>query len=88
MESLVAICSNKPNIKIDDIINKLTDVLAVVILPLFQRSEYPPAMLAIAIANYISKKDVQANNLLKLCAKMPYQPEFGEELEKAWLLHA
>ena len=45
-------------------------------------------MLAIAIANFIAKKDVQANNLLKLCAKMPYQPEFGEELEKAWLLHA
>ena len=35
MESLVAICSNKPNLKIDDMINKLTDVLSVVMLFLF-----------------------------------------------------
>lgn len=45
-------------------------------------------MLAIAIAKFIQKKDVEANNFLKLCAKLSYQPEYGEELEKAWLLHA
>ena len=31
-------------------------------------------MLAVAIANFMAKKDVQGNNLLKLCAKIPYQP--------------
>ena len=45
-------------------------------------------MLAIAIAKFITKKDVEGNNFLKLCDKITYQPEFGEELEKAWLLHA
>jgi uncharacterized protein (UPF0212 family) len=45
-------------------------------------------MLAIAIAKYMTKKETDGNNFLKLCAKMTYQPEFGEELEKAWLLHA
>ena len=45
-------------------------------------------MLAIAIAKYMLKKDTEANNFLKLCSKMPYQPDCGEELEKAWLLHA
>jgi hypothetical protein len=45
-------------------------------------------MLAIAIAKFLQKKDVEANNFLKLCAKLSYQPEYGEELEKAWLLHA
>ncbi len=45
-------------------------------------------MLAIAIIKYLQKKDVEGNNFLKLCAKLPYQPEYGEELEKAWLLHA
>lgn len=45
-------------------------------------------MFAIAIAKFIAGKDVEASNFLKLCAKISYQPEFGEELEKAWLLHA
>jgi hypothetical protein len=45
-------------------------------------------MLTIAIAKYMMKKETDGNNFLKLCAKMPYQPEYGEELEKAWLLHA
>ena len=45
-------------------------------------------MLAIAIAKFITKKDVEGNNFLKLCDKITYQPEFGEELEKAWMLHA
>ena len=45
-------------------------------------------MLAIAIAKYMQSKDTEGNNFLKLCAKMPYQPGYGEELEKAWLLHA
>ncbi len=45
-------------------------------------------MLAIAITKFLQKKDVQGNNFLKLCAKLPYQPEHGEQLEKAWLLHA
>ena len=45
-------------------------------------------MFAIAIAKFLTTKDVEATNFLKLCAKMNYQPEFGEELEKAWLLFA
>lgn len=53
-----------------------------------QRSEYLPAMFAIAIAKFLAGKDVEASNFLKLCGKITYQPEFGEELEKAWLLHA
>lgn len=35
-------------------------------------------MLAIAIAKYMQNKDTEGNNFLKLCAKMPYQPEYGE----------
>jgi hypothetical protein len=35
-------------------------------------------MFAIAIAKFISKKDVEGNNFLKLCGKISYQPEFGE----------
>lgn len=45
-------------------------------------------MFAMAIAKYMAGKDVEASNFLKLCAKINYLPEFGEELEKAWLLHA
>ena len=45
-------------------------------------------MFAIAIAKFLTGKDVEAANFLKLCGKLNYQPEFGEELEKAWLLHA
>ena len=45
-------------------------------------------MLALAIAKFMAKKDTEGNNFLKLCSKMPYQPDCGEELEKAWLLHA
>lgn len=35
-------------------------------------------MFAMAIAKFIAKKDVEANNFLKLCGKIAYQPEFGE----------
>lgn len=73
---------------IEDIIKKLVDVLSVVILFSIQRSQYLPAMFAIAIAKFIAAKDVEASNFLKLCGKISYQPQFGEELEKAWLLHA
>lgn len=41
-----------------------------------------------AMIKFMMGKDTEANNFLKLCAKMNYQPEFGEELEKAWLLSA
>lgn len=34
-------------------------------------------MLAIAITKFLQKKDVEGNNFLKLCAKLPYQPEHG-----------
>jgi hypothetical protein len=45
-------------------------------------------MLAMAMVKFLSSKEVEANNFLKICAKMTYQPEFGEELEKSWLLSA
>lgn len=51
MEALVTMCSGKSNINLEDIAKKLVDVLVV-------RSEYPPAMLAIAIAKFLQKKDV------------------------------
>lgn len=35
-------------------------------------------MLAIAIAKYMQNKDTEGNNFLKLCAKMTYQPGYGE----------
>jgi hypothetical protein len=35
-------------------------------------------MFAIAIAKFLAGKDVEASNFLKLCAKISYQPEFGE----------
>jgi hypothetical protein len=31
-------------------------------------------MLAIAIAKFIMKKDVEGNNFLKICGKIAYQP--------------
>jgi len=34
-------------------------------------------MFAISIAKFLSGKDVEAANFLKLCAKINYQPEFG-----------
>ena len=45
-------------------------------------------MFAISIAKFLTGRDVEAGNFLKLCSKLSYQPEYGEELEKAWLLHA
>ena len=45
-------------------------------------------MLAIAIAKFMIKKDAEGNNFLKLCDKLVYQQEYGEDIEKAWLLHA
>ena len=59
---------------IEDTIKKLVEVLTAVIYILIQRSEYPPAMFAIAIAKYLAGKDVEAANFLKLCAKITYQP--------------
>ena len=41
---------------------------------MIQRSEYPPAMFAIAIAKFLAGKEVEATNFLKLCAKINYQP--------------
>lgn len=35
-------------------------------------------MFAISIAKYLAAKDLEAANFLKLCAKINYQPEFGE----------
>ena len=45
-------------------------------------------MFGIAILKFLAKKETEAKNFLKLLAKKPYDSECGEELEKAWLLHA
>jgi hypothetical protein len=88
MYALVTMCNGKSSTNLEDLVKKLSEVLISVTLRSTQKAEYPPAMLAIAIVKYLQKKDVEGNNFLKLCAKLPYQPEYGEELEKAWLLHA
>jgi hypothetical protein len=43
-----------------------------------QRTDYAPAMFAIAIAKFLSKKETEAKNFLKLLAKRPYETEVGE----------
>ncbi len=45
-------------------------------------------MLALAVAKFITKKQTDAKNLLKMLWKKPYQTEYGEDLERAWLLYA
>lgn len=47
-----------------------------------------PALLALAFGKLIIKKDTDAKNILKVLWKKPYTSEYGEDLERAWLLHA
>ena len=45
-------------------------------------------MFAAAILKYIERKETEAKNFLKLVSKLSYESEYGEEIEKAWLLLA
>ena len=45
-------------------------------------------MMALSVGRFIAKKQTEAKNLLKLLWKRPYSMEFGEDLERAWLLYA
>ena len=45
-------------------------------------------MLALAVGKFVQKKSTDAKNLLKLLWKMQYTTEYGEDLERAWLLYA
>ncbi|KAL4503354.1 hypothetical protein ABPG72_000960 [Tetrahymena utriculariae] len=51
-------------------------------------NDYIPAMLALAVGKFIQKKSTDAKNLLKLLWKRQYTTEYGEDLERAWLLSA
>jgi tetratricopeptide repeat protein 21B len=51
-------------------------------------SEFIPAMLCLAVIRFIQKKQTEAKNLLKILWKKPYSSEYGEDLERAWLLYA
>ncbi len=87
MEAYVIIMKGNSKL-LEPVHTRLIEVLSLVSFLLFQRSEYPPALLAMAMVKFMMGKDTEGNNFLKVCAKMNYQPEFGEELEKAWLLSA
>jgi hypothetical protein len=45
-------------------------------------------MLALAVGKCIAKKQTDAKNLLKMLWKRNYSTEFGEDLERAWLLYS
>lgn len=45
-------------------------------------------MLALAVGKFILKKTTDAKNLLKILWKRPYTSEFGDDMERAWLLYA
>lgn len=53
-----------------------------------KNQEYVPAIFALTILKFLAKKETEAKNFLKILAKKNYDSENGEELEKAWLLHA
>jgi hypothetical protein len=56
MEAYVTIM--KGNVKtLDPIMNKLIEVLSIVIFFTIQRSDYPPALLAMAIIKFMQGKD-------------------------------
>jgi len=40
------------------------------------------------LSKFISKKQNEAKEYLKSIGKQPYSPQYGEELEKAWLVFA
>jgi len=50
--------------------------------------DFIPAMFVLSIGKFIAKKQTEAKNYLKILWKRPYTTEFGEDLERAWLLYA
>ncbi len=50
--------------------------------------DYVPAMLSLAVGKFIQKKTTDAKNILKTLWKRPYASEFGDDMERAWLLYA
>ena len=52
------------------------------------KPDYAPAMLALSVAKFLTKKATEAKNFLKILSKRPYSSEYADELEKAWLLYA
>jgi len=44
--------------------------------------------LALAVGKFIGNKATEAKNILKILWKRNYTTEFGEDLERAWLLYA
>ena len=50
--------------------------------------EYVPGLVGMALAKFILKKQSDARNYLKMLQKKPYQSEFADEFENAWLLLA
>lgn len=73
MEAYVTIM--KGNLKhLESVHSRLIEVLTIVNYFLSQRSEYPPALLAMAMIKFMMGKDTEGNNFLKVCAKMNYQP--------------
>lgn len=51
-------------------------------------NNYVPVLLALSICKFLKKSPSDARNYLKVIQSKPYQPEFGDEYEKAWLLLA
>ena len=50
--------------------------------------EYVPGLVGMALAKFVLKKQSDARNYLKMLQKKPYQAEYADEFENAWLLLA
>lgn len=51
-------------------------------------NNYVPVLLALSICKFLKKSPSDARNYLKVIQSKPYQPEFGDDYERAWLLLA
>ena len=45
-------------------------------------------MFVLSIGKFLAKKPTEAKNYLKILWKRTYTTDYGEDLERAWLLYA
>ena len=80
LQSYLIMFSKQKN-SFDAAINKLNDILK-------EKQDYVPALLALAVAKFLIKKQSEAKTHLKTICKMNFSSEFTDEFEKAHLLLA
>lgn len=51
-------------------------------------TEYIPGLLFLSIGKYLTGKQTESKNHLKLLSKKQYSSKYHEELEMSWLLYA